>query len=231
MLDTEETESVLQVGESELSILIKTEVLCESSSEDNPTSEQLLSSCNNLATENNLHACVKCDKQFSLLDSLKKHMKTHTVQQNVCKICSKSFSSAAYIKIHMRVHSGEKPFICTKCGKSFRQHQHMKDHMIIHLRQPAERTFTCSDCGNTFCNYSKLKKHVEQHAIENTSTCNLFEKSFRSESDTSIHKITYHPETLLCIAKCEQPVLLKCDSDNGKTMRIFTWHCSVSHCV
>ena len=67
----------------------------------------------------NPYSCTQCTKSFTVANSLKIHLRTHSVEKPYpCTQCTKSFSVSSSLKIHLRTHSGEKPYPCTQCTKS-----------------------------------------------------------------------------------------------------------------
>ncbi|XP_064816464.1 zinc finger protein 557-like isoform X2 [Oncorhynchus masou masou] len=94
------------------------------------------------------HHCPHCEENFSVISTLKIHLKIH-LGENLysCTDCGKSFSTSKVLTVHQRVHTGDKPYSCSDCGKSFSQMGTLKRHERVHT---GEKPYSCSDCGKSF---------------------------------------------------------------------------------
>ena len=78
------------------------------------------------------YSCEKCQKSFTLADTLKKHM--------------------------IWAHSNERPHNCDKCNKSFAIKNQLANHVkVVHEKM---RRFECSHCHMKFGQKATLEKHV-----------------------------------------------------------------------
>lgn len=67
------------------------------------------------------YQCEYCDKNYSLVASLRRHVNEHTLEKvYVCKTCGKSFSKCSALTLHERSHSDFAPYKCETCDKAFK---------------------------------------------------------------------------------------------------------------
>ena len=77
--------------------------------------------------------CETCLKPLGSMQSLKKHMITHTgIRQFKCDLCGNSYTQKHNLTKHLRVHSGERPYVCTFCPAAYRTSHLLKNHMNKH---------------------------------------------------------------------------------------------------
>ena len=67
------------------------------------------------------HKCDSCNKAFSIIEKLNKHVLVH--KEHKCDLCGKKFSSIGNMKQHGCSHK------CDTCGKSFSQEEFLKKHI------------------------------------------------------------------------------------------------------
>jgi chromosome segregation ATPase len=67
-----------------------------------------------------------CYKSFDKVRSLQRHLLRHQ-NEYTCDICNRRFSQLSDIKRHMGIHTGEK-FHCDRCGSSFAQRGNLQRH-------------------------------------------------------------------------------------------------------
>ena len=61
-------------------------------------------------------SCPYCEAKFSLSDSLKTHLHTHTEEKRFsCTYCEAKFALSWGLKQHLCIHTGEKPYSWTYC--------------------------------------------------------------------------------------------------------------------
>ena len=76
------------------------------------------------------------DKYEQLVsDDVKTQIKSQRKNPYSCTQCTKSFAVANSLKIHLRTHSVEKPYPCTQCTKSFSVSSSLKIHLRTHSEE------------------------------------------------------------------------------------------------
>jgi len=105
-----------------------------------------------------------CNKAFSDMSSLRKHMMTHGERQYLCPVegCGKRFLDNSKLKRHMLVHTGEKPYQCEICAKRFSLDFNLRTHLRTHT---GEKPYICKfpGCNKRFTQSSNLTAHEKTH--------------------------------------------------------------------
>ncbi|KAL0281357.1 UNVERIFIED_CONTAM: hypothetical protein PYX00_002367 [Menopon gallinae] len=136
--------------------------------------------------------CKLCMKNFTSVNSLKRHMLVHTgVKPYDCDICGRKFSQTSILKRHKFTHGKKKPFECNFCQKSYTQ----KMNLITHLRNHGVKTemvsHGCKLCSKSFVHPSGLSRHLKQHKGVRFS-CRQCNKSFSDSSALARHVKSTH---------------------------------------
>uniref|UniRef100_A0A8D8ZMY0 Zinc finger protein 710 n=1 Tax=Cacopsylla melanoneura TaxID=428564 RepID=A0A8D8ZMY0_9HEMI len=81
------------------------------------------------------YTCEQCNKRFSLLQNLKRHLAIHEGITYECRLCDRKYSRLSDYKIHLNIHNGMK-YQCPICFKCTSRPSYLKKHMImLHQRQ------------------------------------------------------------------------------------------------
>ncbi|KAG7279788.1 hypothetical protein CRUP_008858 [Coryphaenoides rupestris] len=149
---------------SHLEQLLRRQSCPQCNKEDFESQEALLQHLTvHYTTTSTQYVCESCDKQFTSVDDLQKHLlDMHTFVLYHCTLCQEVFDSKVSIQVHLAVkHSNEKKmFRCTACAWDFRKESDLQLHVKhSHLGQ---RPFSqgasaqglkprkCIFCGETF---------------------------------------------------------------------------------
>ncbi|XP_006792423.1 gastrula zinc finger protein 5-1-like [Neolamprologus brichardi] len=108
-----------------------------------------------------VYVCSLCNKSFSCLFQLEKHVATHQPSKRFrCLECGKSFTQKTRLRTHQSVHTGERPFSCKICGKMFSRQDNCLRHERFHS---GLEPYSCRQCGKSFTVLGNLKIHEEIH--------------------------------------------------------------------
>ncbi|XP_070609700.1 histone-lysine N-methyltransferase MECOM isoform X11 [Erythrolamprus reginae] len=123
-----------------------------------------------LDKENDLHdihdiqECKECDQVFSDMQSLEKHMLSHTEEREYkCDQCPKAFNWKSNLIRHQMSHDSGKHYECENCAKQvFTDPSNLQRH--IRSQHVGARAHACPECGKTFATSSGLKQHKHIHS-------------------------------------------------------------------
>jgi len=137
--------------------------------------------------------CAVCGKQFSRLESLKRHQVVHNEEKFKCEQCDKSFASKEGRHRHvMSTHKiEESPFVCTRCGKKCCSAYELKKHETWCR---GDRPYGCSYCGKRFAAAGNLRTHEMIHTGERPYGCTMCERRFVSSSYVKVHVRQVHSD-------------------------------------
>ncbi|XP_024911909.1 zinc finger protein 423 isoform X4 [Cynoglossus semilaevis] len=179
---------------SHLEMLLRRQSCPQCNKEDFESQEALLQHLTvHYTTTSTQYVCESCDKQFSSVDDLQKHLlDMHTFVLYHCTLCQEVFDSKVSIQVHLAVkHSNEKKlFRCTACAWDFRKETDLQLHVKHnHLGQRAGlpgglgaglKPRKCIFCGETFGTEVELQCHITTHSKK--FTCRFCGKAFHAIS-------------------------------------------------
>jgi len=107
--------------------------------------------------------CKYCEKEFSHLQSVEKHIKSvhKKIKDQKCGSCGKAFSHPEILRKHVRnVHEGLGKISCNFCGNTYNNNTSLKTH-IKHVHDKI-RDHQCRHCGRAFFLNRDLRRHIEK---------------------------------------------------------------------
>ena len=134
--------------------------------------------------------CEQCEKMFSNISNLRKHIKTKHGLVNKCGNCRKMFSSAKTLLEHIE-SCDLRSLICPFCDKTSDNYKHLVS-FHRHYRFHDENKGQCEEWGKIFGGKKSLQGHVLLvHLKETKSVCVTCNKPFSKMSNLSKHLKTY----------------------------------------
>ncbi|XP_068402317.1 histone-lysine N-methyltransferase MECOM isoform X7 [Eschrichtius robustus] len=125
--------------------------------------QQKLDSENDLREIHAIQECKECDQVFPDLQSLEKHMLSHTEEREYkCDQCPKAFNWKSNLIRHQMSHDSGKHYECENCAKVFTDPSNLQRH--IRSQHVGARAHACPECGKTFATSSGLKQHKHIHS-------------------------------------------------------------------
>jgi len=142
--------------------------------------------------------CTICKREFSGLNSLKKHIPIHTRKiQHKCDVCGYVFGKKEYLLDHIRKHTGEVSPICEVCGQTFNKSLKLKEHFKLHRNNgPNASTspYKCHICQAEFARPDILGTHLTVAHAETVYKCDICEATFGDVRGKNHHM--YHEHQL-----------------------------------
>ncbi|XP_052069588.1 oocyte zinc finger protein XlCOF6-like [Mytilus californianus] len=138
-------------------------------------------------------ACKECDKNFTSKHRLFVHQQTHSIDKFTCSICGKQFLTTESRSAHYRRHVKEKRHACEVCGHKFLSPSELDAHSIKHEKQ----VFECSLCNKKYSTHKLLERHEKIHTgnYDRPVTCHLCHKFFFRLSVLKRHIKEVHSNT------------------------------------
>nr|XP_025044755.1 MDS1 and EVI1 complex locus protein isoform X6 [Pelodiscus sinensis] len=126
--------------------------------------QQKLDNENDLRDMHEIQECKECDQVFPDVQSLEKHMLSHTEEREYkCDQCPKAFNWKSNLIRHQMSHDSGKHYECENCAKQvFTDPSNLQRH--IRSQHVGARAHACPECGKTFATSSGLKQHKHIHS-------------------------------------------------------------------
>uniref|UniRef100_A0A8D8X3P4 Zinc finger protein 26 n=1 Tax=Cacopsylla melanoneura TaxID=428564 RepID=A0A8D8X3P4_9HEMI len=148
--------------------------------------------------DNTTYHCPVCDKTFSKLKSLKRHILMHTSKNPVrCGYCGQFYLDVARLARHIRLrHSTNKmPYHdCDLCNKRYMSlHKfeiHKRKHIVEEKKLPR---FHCIYCSNKYAKLGHFKEHLRlkhgNRSITRNMTCGICQNTHMMRDDIGANLI------------------------------------------
>lgn len=134
-------------------------------------------------------SCYYCEKTFSRLHFLSKHMEVHRGKflQHQCPHCGKTQKTYGALTQHMKTHEGI-TYKCKVCDKEFPYYAKLLKHLWCHK---TELNYVCEICSKAFKMQKYLSRHMAVHDVAKIS-CRFCDASFKFSSGRRIHEKSFH---------------------------------------
>jgi len=144
--------------------------------------------------------CTICTREFSGLNSLKKHVPIHTRRvQHKCDTCGYVFGKKEYLLDHMRKHTGEISPVCEVCGQTFNKSLKLKEHLKLHRNTCNENggvneyaPWRCHICKQCFPRACALGEHLRAAHSETVYKCDMCDATFGDVRGKNHHMYNEH---------------------------------------
>ncbi|XP_060566669.1 gastrula zinc finger protein XlCGF57.1-like [Ruditapes philippinarum] len=132
--------------------------------------------------------CDKCGSAYSLKNNLTQHMKTHEDKLYQCGECDVLFKSQVNLEKHLRLHTGAVTvFTCETCNKKFSHQKNLVQHMKIHQGNSGKQ-FKCPECPAAYSYKCHLSRHLIIHTGEKPYKCKFCGKAFNRNAHLIRHR-------------------------------------------
>ncbi|XP_041968590.1 zinc finger protein with KRAB and SCAN domains 7-like isoform X3 [Aricia agestis] len=134
--------------------------------------------------------CLKCDKVYNKLHSLREHLKTKhydMVKLHECNICQRAFSTDVQFIVHKyEEHNIDDRFKCNACTMVFNtKRQLIKHRNGFHM---LGEKFKCNSCDYVCYHVQALRRHKVKHKTAKDHHCKFCRKSFLRRSTLRYHE-------------------------------------------
>jgi uncharacterized Zn-finger protein len=174
------------------------------------------------STKPKSYSCNICEKEFTKMFSLNRHMNLHTGKKpHKCSFCRKAFIQKTDKERHETTHSEVLNFSCTfdDCEKKFRTKKNLNCHLVTHSTErpfkcqfcPKDfkvkrllkfheglhkdfKPFNCDICGRGFPAKPYLKSHLKTHLEDKPFECKICKYGFKRRYDLHFHMRNQHKQ-------------------------------------
>ena len=168
-------------------------VIAASQTEELKSRSNLRSKMKLVAADEMLNFCDTCNKGFSRLSDLERHVMIHVDNRLFCcDTCGRQYSQWETLRQHLiekkHVSSLKKTFSCGKCFKIFRGPLGLQKHQAYPCYT---RPYACSECPRRYVWKHNLQEHQRLHMADNPHTCHKCGMRFQRASHLLYHSATH----------------------------------------
>ena len=130
--------------------------------------------------------CEFCEKSFSSLGNLNKHIR---VVHKKCLLCDLDFPTSESLSEHMSAQHSQKQrtvpnsLKCPKCQLTVKDKKALSNHLVIHK----DKKHICKQCGSCFARKDYLSNHKLIHSGKKSFSCNSCDRHFKQKSTLYKH--------------------------------------------
>lgn len=132
-------------------------------------------------------SCAVCQKEFSQLRYLKKHMVIHETTETKCGICSMMFKRRDTLRIHVKRHLLRKESAENFTSQTGEIYNSRKELRAKIEKADDDGKVTCPYCGKVFNKRKLLLGHIVLHG-DFVHTCEVCGKTYKQRSCLNKHK-------------------------------------------
>ncbi|XP_066277739.1 zinc finger protein ZFP2-like [Branchiostoma lanceolatum] len=138
--------------------------------------------------------CEHCGRDFTRLDSMKRHISAHHTGHRPfkCNMCSYASVTQNSLKLHILAkHKKEKPYKCSQCDFS----TCYKTDLSVHERShTGVKPYMCPHCTYASSNSSDLVKHVRRHTGDRLFKCRHCDYTSTEKHTVEVHERGSHTD-------------------------------------
>ena len=144
-------------------------------------------------TNTELNFCDTCNKGFSRLSDLERHVMSHTNDRPLrCDMCCRQYILGESLRRHKKLKghlpSSKKTHVCAKCFKTFHDPSSLKRHQATPCYA---RPYACTECPKRYVWKHNLQEHQRLHREDNPYTCRQCGMRFRRATHLLDHSATH----------------------------------------